>query len=336
MANAHANHQADLDRMRVQLQHLCKENERLLSCEQQWSNERQMLHNEQKQLQTVCQALAKQLEEVKPDAAAGAANDSNSMASLSEEMAHLKLKAADQEALQKRLQEYEVENQTLRRACAQQRATIAQRNLAGDNDKASAQVQEILSQAQAQMSAERQNYERALEDMNRQIQKKDEEIATYQAQLKLFNDDFHAEHREREKANSDVKQLREELNVTKELLAQYTSEQMNNAHHRRAEAMKRIHEQHYKSHNGPLHANYASSQPYFRQRGAGIVVCDGEDERPLDPDEDIIDSLVEPDNQNNASSSHDSDAQLQCPNCNQGFPIEQHSQFLDHIDECTR
>ena len=56
--------------------HFClqQENERLLSCEQQWTNERQMLHNEQKQLQTVCQALAKQLEEVTPGAP-GASND---------------------------------------------------------------------------------------------------------------------------------------------------------------------------------------------------------------------------------------------------------------------
>ena len=76
-------------------------------------------------------------------------------------------------------------------------------------------------------------------------------------------------------------------------------------------------------------------QPLYRSRGPGIVVCDGEDETPIGDDEDIIDSLVEPDSDGGTSPAPAAQAaDLQCPKCSRGYSIQQHSDFLEHIDTC--
>ena len=73
-------------------------------------------------------------------------------------------------------------------------------------------------------------------------------------------------------------------------------------------------------------------QYVYRQRGNGLVVCDGENERPVGRDEDIVDCLIEPSYEQPLAAS--SSEVLQCPTCNAAFHINQHLEFLDHVESC--
>ena len=69
------------------------------------------------------------------------------------------------------------------------------------------------------MSGEKRQYEKLLNELQEALQAKNQEIESYQAQLKIYMDDFTAEHRERGSADQKVKRLEEELSLTKELVS---------------------------------------------------------------------------------------------------------------------
>jgi len=151
-------------------------------------------------------------------------------------------------------------------------------------------------------------------------------------------ENFKQERRDREKAQSKVIDLEKELSLYKDLLNDRTQHKASKAHKRRQEALTRIRRDYYGSTpSAPPHQPHHDEQPVFRNRGGGIVVCDGDDERPLAEDEDIIDCLVEPEVSNALqSSSNSSQKDLECPKCSMGFDIVQHVEFLDHIDQCSQ
>ena len=63
------------------------------------------------------------------------------------------------------------------------------------------------------------------------------------------------------------------------------------------------------------------------------MVWEGEEERPLAYDDDIIDSLVEP-SVNGGDVSHQSEYQLLCPKCQKCYPVSSTCDFLEHTDVC--
>ena len=84
-----------------------------------------------------------------------------------------------------------------------------------------------------------------------------------------------------------------------------------------------------------------TSSPFFqtmhRQHGHGVIVCDGDDERALRGNEDIVDTLVEPSYDNSRPRSGaptQTEDLLQCPKCEKGYPVARHEGFLEHIDVC--
>ena len=74
-----------------------------------------------------------------------------------------------------------------------------------------------------------------------------------------------------------------------------------------------------------------------RQHGHCVIVCDGDDERALRGNEDIVDTLVEPsyDNSRPRSGAPTQTVDLlRCPKCEKGYPVARHEGFLEHIDVC--
>ena len=66
---------------------------------------------------------------------------------------------------------------------------------------------------------EREMYERAIEDLKRQLSEKDHQMTLYQTQLGVWMEDFKQERKDREKAQSKVIDLEKELILYKDLVS---------------------------------------------------------------------------------------------------------------------
>lgn len=158
--------------------------------------------------------------------------------------------------------------------------------------------------------------------------KEDYNLVKYQC--KVFEEDFKKEQIERLNVSKKLAVVERELQDTRAVLEQYSALHAQTAADRRRESMQKIRNDYYRSQQ--QHYPYQSSYGDFVGRGVARVECDGEA-----ADEDIIDSLVEPDdNPGIAASSCTSNTDLLCPKCNAGFCVDEHVAFIDHVDACRR
>jgi len=149
-------------------------------------------------------------------------------------------------------------------------------------------------------------------------------------QCKVFEEDFKKEQIERLTVSKKLAAIERELQDTRTVLEQYSAFHAQTAADRRQESMQKIRNDYYRSQQ--QHYPYQSGFSGFVGRGVARVECDGEA-----ADEDIIDSLVEPDdNPGIATSSCTSSSDLLCPKCNAGFCVDEHVAFIDHVDACRR
>ena len=129
--------------------------------------------------------------------------------------------------------------------------------------------------------------------------------------------------------------VQEEVAIGREQVSQYASQQTSTAQDRRQQAIQKLRRDYCRTrpYSPNTAAQRVSSKPVYQQRGHDIMVWEGEEERPLAYDDDIIDSLVEP-SVNGGDVSHQSEYQLLCPKCQKCYPVSSPCDFLEHTDVC--
>lgn len=107
-------------------------------------------------------------------------------------------------------------------------------------------------------------------------------IAVLEQQVEILTEDFRSERSDRERAQSRIAELQQELNVVKRQLQQYQTEQMHDIHHRRAEALQQYQNEYNerrREHRGGSrnHANFGGLT------ARGLTECDTVEDGPLTP-----------------------------------------------------
>jgi len=181
------------------------------------------------------------------------------------------------------------------------------------------------------LSAELMTSRNQLELFQKSIERLKEANYAFKLENDTYKEDFKRERHDREKAQSRIVELEKDLEIARTLLNQYSEQHALSASQRRANVVQKIREDYYRAH--PYCPTARHRRNSYIGRSAGRIVCDGEDE-------DVIDSLVEPQSPTSGPSprtsvSSDSNT-LQCPKCNAEWPIDSHCEFLEHIDVCPK
>lgn len=184
-------------------------------------------------------------------------------------------------------------------------------------------------------------------EIRRKFQDQKELIGALEQTLIIYRADFDKERADRERLAERNGTLQEQLEITEILLARHVPETGRGPGARRTEAMRRIREEYYGQRG--LSVPAVGAGPIYRSRNAGgVVVCDGRgEERPLEEDEDIIDSLIEPGEGGDTMDCSEAPRAdvgkerqdeyrntLICHTCKKTFPVERHFDFLEHHENC--
>jgi len=182
------------------------------------------------------------------------------------------------------------------------------------------------------LQAELMTSRNQLELFHKSVERLKQANYAFKLENDTYREDFSRERQDREKAQSRIIELEKDLEVARTLLTQYSEQHAVSALQRRAASVQKIREDYYRAHPyGPTARHRRNS---YIGRSAGRIVCDGDDE-------DVIDSLTEPQSPTSGPSSRTSSVSsssnsLQCPKCNAEWPIDNHCAFLEHIDVCQK
>ena len=180
-----------------------------------------------------------------------------------------------------------------------------------------------------------------LEENNRQLRQRvealqernstilDQEKANlYEAQIKLITEDFKQERDDRAREHERAEKLEKELSEVKAELDSLQRQNMQEFADRRQKSLENYEQQYYQNMYGNSAAgrlrNIGAQQAAFVTRGVRYE-CDDDLQQDSTADEeerseDVVDTPT--------------DDVLQCPKCNKCFPMDQHAELIEHLDQC--
>jgi len=169
-----------------------------------------------------------------------------------------------------------------------------------------------------------ENFYQIIADLQRQLAEKDDLIAVLEHQGEMWYQDFTKERQDRENTKSRVVDLEKQLHASEEMLRKYSNDLDSQWRHCRT------------FNTGYPHSHITETLSRHEQQ---IKLSEDASLFPdyhchvYDDSDDIIDSLLPP-----AADSDrvpDSSNSLVCPKCSAVFHVDNHLEFLDHIDMCV-
>jgi len=172
-----------------------------------------------------------------------------------------------------------------------------------------------------------ENFYQIIADLQRQLAEKDDLIAVLEHQGEMWYQDFTKERQDRENTKSRVMDLEKQLYASEEMLRKYSNDLDSQWRHCRP------------FNRGYRHSNITETLSHHEQQiklseDASLFPdyhCHVYDD--YDDSDDIIDSLLPP--AANSDRVPDSSNSLVCPKCSTLFHVDNHLEFLDHIDMCV-
>lgn len=141
-------------------------------------------------------------------------------------------------------------------------------------------------------------------------------------QILLYEEDVESEKREKEKAQCRVKELEQELRITRRQLDTFQSCQGREIEERRDAAMRYYREEYERQHPNYQHLSYLEDEP--EETGEGL------DE--IDAPANKVQHLKKWDIGQQRTEAED---MLHCGRCGAAFPISQHEKLIEHAEECS-
>lgn len=145
------------------------------------------------------------------------------------------------------------------------------------------------------------------------------QIVHMEAQLKVYQEDFECERRDRELAQTKISELENELSLVTRQLDQFQGEYMQRLQHQRQTAITNYGNA-FREGTQPVGCHHPMvSRGLYQCDAAGDVEEDGEDEI---------------DGPRSTTNHPATEENIQCPSCKKEFPRSRHDALLEHIDEC--
>lgn len=156
-----------------------------------------------------------------------------------------------------------------------------------------------------------------------------ERIQMLEHQVQLCTEDFESERHDRERAQTKIEELEQELRIVRRQLDQFQGRQMEEMAERRRQALN-----YYRDEYSRTHPGYQNMQMVGR---GGMIEADcpeGDDDLDEDGEGyDTVDCAGFAAGESAFSRLQQEDT-LQCPKCKKEFPISKHEQLLEHTEEC--